>query len=163
MIGAIGGVLLLWVDREARPGMDRHRAAARRSAARCWIGSGTLLDGPLFIPVILIGAITDRHRARGGDLDHQHLLPERGALDRRRLGQLHGQVRRGRRADPRRLLVPRPTSRRVLDGYLFTALCLAGVVLGLLVLSVFARRVAGRAGRASARPTPTPHLPEPRA
>jgi AAHS family 4-hydroxybenzoate transporter-like MFS transporter len=29
----------------------------------------------------------------------------------------------------------------VLDGYLFTALCLAGVVLGLLVLAVFARRL----------------------
>ena len=29
----------------------------------------------------------------------------------------------------------------VLDGYLFTGLCLAGVVLGLLVLAVFAKRL----------------------
>jgi AAHS family 4-hydroxybenzoate transporter-like MFS transporter len=29
----------------------------------------------------------------------------------------------------------------VLDGYLFTGLCLAGVVLGLLVLSVYAKRL----------------------
>jgi AAHS family 4-hydroxybenzoate transporter-like MFS transporter len=40
---------------------------------------------------------------------------------------------------------------RVLDGYLFTALCLAGVVIGLLVLSVFAKRLlAEQAGEAKA-------------
>jgi AAHS family 4-hydroxybenzoate transporter-like MFS transporter len=39
----------------------------------------------------------------------------------------------------------------VLNGYLFTALCLAGVVLGLLVLSVFAKRLlAEQAGEAQA-------------
>jgi len=42
----------------------------------------------------------------------------------------------------------------VLDGYLFTGLCLAGVVLGLLVLSVFARRL--EAEQAAAAPAGQP-------
>jgi AAHS family 4-hydroxybenzoate transporter-like MFS transporter len=41
----------------------------------------------------------------------------------------------------------------VLNGYLFTGLCLAGVVLGLLVLSVFARRLlAEQAASPSGQP-----------
>src|SRR5690606_37991421 len=54
----------------------------------------------------------DRHGPRGGHFYYQHLLSERRARDRRRLGQLHGQVRRGRRTDPRRLLFPRQPARR---------------------------------------------------
>jgi AAHS family 4-hydroxybenzoate transporter-like MFS transporter len=39
----------------------------------------------------------------------------------------------------------------VLDGYLFTGLCLAGVVVGLLVLSVYAKRLlAEQAAKAPA-------------
>jgi AAHS family 4-hydroxybenzoate transporter-like MFS transporter len=45
----------------------------------------------------------------------------------------------------------------VLDGYLATALCLAGVVIGLLVLSVFAKRLlAQQAVQEEPTPAPTP-------
>ena len=40
----------------------------------------------------------------------------------------------------------------VLDGYLFTGLCLAGVVLGLLVLSVYARRLHAEQTRVAGAP-----------
>ena len=118
------------VHREARAGAGSRIAPLLGVPLALWIGSGILLDGAAVHPGDPARRDHDRHRPRGGDLDHQHLLSERGPLDRRRLGQLHGQVRRGRRADPRRLLFPRQRGRRCSNGYLFTALCLAGVVLG---------------------------------
>jgi AAHS family 4-hydroxybenzoate transporter-like MFS transporter len=44
----------------------------------------------------------------------------------------------------------------VLDGYLFTGLCLAGVVVGLLVLSVYARRLLSEQAAAPTIGAPAP-------
>ena len=56
MIGAIGGVLLLWLTEKRGPAWIAIAPFLGIPLA-LWIGSGILLGGPLFIPVILLGGI----------------------------------------------------------------------------------------------------------
>jgi AAHS family 4-hydroxybenzoate transporter-like MFS transporter len=139
LVGAIGGVLLLWLTEKRGPAWIAIAPLLGVPLA-LWIGSGTLLGGPLFIPVILIGAITigtghaavisitsiyypSAVRSTGGGW--ASFMAKFAAVAAPILG---GYFFLG-------------SQRAVLDGYLFTGLCLAGVVLGLLVLSIFARRL----------------------
>src|SRR5688500_19901614 len=50
MIGAIGGVLLLWFTERRGPAWIA-LAPLLGIPLALWIGSGALLDGPLFVPV----------------------------------------------------------------------------------------------------------------
>src|SRR5688572_1403688 len=139
MIGAIGGVLLLWLTEKRGPAWIAIAPFLGIPLA-LWIGSGILLGGPLFIPVILIGGIMigtghaavisitsiyypSAIRSTGGGW--ASFMAKFAAVAAPVIG---GWYFLGSDA-------------RVLDGYLFTALCLAGVVIGLLVLSVFAKRL----------------------
>ncbi|HEY6817249.1 MAG TPA: hypothetical protein VI168_17055, partial [Croceibacterium sp.] len=139
MIGAIGGVLLLWFTEKRGPAWIAVAPFLGIPLA-LWIGSGILLDGPLFVPVILIGSIMigtghaavisitsiyypSAVRSTGGGW--ASFMAKFAAVAAPILG---GYYFLG-------------SDQAVLDGYLFTGLCLAGVVLGLLVLSVFARRL----------------------
>jgi len=152
LIGAIGGVLLLWLTEKRGPAWIAVAPALGIPLA-LWIGSGALLGGPLFIPVILIGAITigtghaavisitsvyypSAVRSTGGGW--ASFMAKFAAVAAPVLG---GYWFLG-------------SKQAVLDGYLFTGLCLAGVVLGLLVLSVFARRL--EAEQAAAAPAGQP-------
>jgi AAHS family 4-hydroxybenzoate transporter-like MFS transporter len=116
------------------------------------IGSGILLSGPLFLPVILVGAITigaghaavisitsiyypSAVRATGGGW--ASFMAKFAAVAAPNIGAAWFLGSR----------------QAVLDGYLFTGLCLAGVVVGLLALAVFARRLeAERQPAAAATP-----------
>ncbi len=139
MIGAIGGVLLLWLTEKRGPAWIAIAPFLGIPLA-LWIGSGILLDGPLFIPVILLGSIMigtghaavisitsiyypSAVRSTGGGW--ASFVAKGAAVAAPILG---GYYFLG-------------SDQAVLDGYLFTGLCLAGVVLGLLVLSVYARRL----------------------
>jgi AAHS family 4-hydroxybenzoate transporter-like MFS transporter len=139
MIGAIGGVLLLWFTERRGPAWIAIAPFLGIPLA-LWIGSGILLDGPLFIPVILVGSIMigtghaavisitsiyypSAVRSTGGGW--ASFMAKFAAVAAPILG---GYYFLGSDA-------------AVLDGYLFTGLCLAGVVIGLLVLSVFAKRL----------------------
>lgn len=138
-IGAVGGVALLWVTEKRGPAWIAIAPLLGVPLA-LWIGSGILLGGPLFIPVILIGGIMigtghaavisitsiyypSAVRSTGGGW--ASFMAKFAAVAAPILGGYY-------------FLADKDA---VLDGYLFTALCLAGVVLGLLVLSVFARRL----------------------
>jgi MFS transporter, AAHS family, 4-hydroxybenzoate transporter len=139
MIGAIGGVLLLWFTEKRGPAWIAIAPFLGIPLA-LWIGSGVLLDGPLFVPVILIGGIMigtghaavisitsiyypSAVRSTGGGW--ASFMAKFAAVAAPILGGYFFLA----------------DKQAVLDGYLFTALCLAGVVLGLLVLSVYARRL----------------------
>jgi AAHS family 4-hydroxybenzoate transporter-like MFS transporter len=139
MIGAIGGVLLLWFTEKRGPAWIAIAPLLGVPLA-LWIGSGTLLGGPLFIPVILLGGITigtghaavisitsiyypSAVRSTGGGW--ASFMAKFAAVAAPILGGWYFLA----------------DQQAVLDGYLFTGLCLAGVVLGLLVLSVFAKRL----------------------
>ena len=139
MIGAIGGVLLLWFTEKRGPAWIAIAPLLGIPLA-LWIGSGILLDGPMFIPVILLGGIMigtghaavisitsiyypSAVRSTGGGW--ASFMAKFAAVAAPILG---GYYFLG-------------SDQRVLDGYLFTGLCLGGVVIGLLVLSVFARRL----------------------
>jgi len=139
LIGAICGVLVLWFTEKRGPALIAIAPLLGVPLA-LWIGSGTLLDGPLFVPVILVGGIMigaghaavisitsiyypSAVRSTGGGW--ASFMAKFAAVAAPILG---GWYFLGSDA-------------RVLNGYLFTALCLAGVVLGLLVLSVYARRL----------------------
>src|SRR5688572_13469325 len=149
MIGAIGGVLLLWFTERRGPAWIAIAPLLGIPLA-LWIGSGVLLDGPLFVPVILIGGIMigtghaavisitsiyypSAVRSTGGGW--ASFMAKFAAVAAPILGGYY-------------FLADKDA---VLDGYLFTGLCLAGVVVGLLVLSVYARRLlAEQAAEASA-------------
>jgi MFS transporter, AAHS family, 4-hydroxybenzoate transporter len=152
LIGAICGVLVLWFTEKRGPALIAIAPLLGVPLA-LWIGSGILLDGPLFIPVILIGGIMigaghaavisitsiyypSAVRSTGGGW--ASFMAKFAAVAAPILG---GWYFLGSDA-------------RVLNGYLFTALCLAGVVLGLLVLSVYARRLM--AEQAAATPPGVP-------
>jgi AAHS family 4-hydroxybenzoate transporter-like MFS transporter len=139
MIGAIGGVLLLWFTEKRGPAWIAIAPLFGIPLALL-IGSGMLLEGPLFIPVILIGSITigaghaavisitsvyypSAVRSTGGGW--ASFMAKFAAVAAPILGGYW-------------FLTDQAA---VLDGYKFTALCLAGVVVGLLVLAVFARRL----------------------
>jgi AAHS family 4-hydroxybenzoate transporter-like MFS transporter len=139
LIGAIGGVALLWFTEKRGPAWIA-TAPLLGIPLALWIGSGLLVGGPMFVPVILIGGIMigtghaavisitsiyypSAVRSTGGGW--ASFMAKFAAVAAPILG---GWYFLGSDA-------------KVLDGYLFTALCLAGVVIGLLVLSVFARRL----------------------
>lgn len=153
ILGAIAGVVLLWFTERRGPAWIAIAPLLGVPLA-LWIGSGTLLDGPLFIPVVLIGSITigaghaavisitsiyypSAVRSTGGGW--ASFMAKFAAVAAPILGGWYFLA----------------DQRAVLDGYLFTGLCLAGVVLGLLALSVFARRLlAEQAGEAQAAAKP---------
>ncbi|MBT2132913.1 MFS transporter [Croceibacterium sp. LX-88] len=151
MIGAIGGVALLWFTEKRGPAWIAIAPLLGIPLA-LWIGSGILIGGPLFIPVILVGSVMigaghaavisitsiyypSAVRATGGGW--ASFMAKFAAVAAPILGGYMFLA----------------DKQAVLDGYLFTALCLAGVVIGLLVLSVFARRLlAEQAEEASEAP-----------
>lgn len=153
IVGAIGGVLLLWFTEKRGPAWIAIAPLIGIPLA-LWIGSGLLLGGPLFIPVILAGSIMigaghaavisitsiyypSAVRATGGGW--ASFMAKFAAVAAPILGGYYFLA----------------NQRAVLDGYLFTGLCLAGVVLGLLVLSVFAKRLlAEQAGEAQTEAKP---------
>ncbi|HEU4650447.1 MAG TPA: MFS transporter [Croceibacterium sp.] len=139
MIGAIGGVVLLWLTEKRGPAWIAIAPFLGIPLA-LWIGSGTLLGGPLFIPVILVGGIMigtghaavisitsiyDPSAVRSTGGGWASFMAKFAAVAAPILGGYYFLA----------------DKQAVLDGYMFTALCLAGVVLGLLVLSVFAKRL----------------------
>ncbi len=151
--GAVVGVLLLVFTEKRGPAWIAAAPLVGIPLA-ILIGSGILLAGPLFIPVILVGAITigaghaavisitsiyypSAVRATGGGW--ASFMAKFAAVAAPNIGAAW-------------FLGSRDA---VLNGYLFTGLCLAGVVVGLLTLAVFARRLhadqaAERVGTASA-------------
>jgi MFS transporter, AAHS family, 4-hydroxybenzoate transporter len=137
--GAIAGVLLL-VFTERRGPAWIAAAPLVGIPLTLMIGSGILLSGPLFIPVVLIGAITigaghaavisitsiyypSAVRATGGGW--ASFMAKFAAVAAPNLGAAW-------------FLGSREA---VLNGYLFTGLCLAGIVIGLLLMAIFARRL----------------------
>ncbi len=107
------------------------------------IGSGWILDGPFFIPVVILGSIMigighasvisittiyypSAVRATGGGW--ASFMAKFAAVAAPFIGS-------------RLFLEDRAA---VLDGYLFTGVCLAGVVVGILALAFFARRLGPR-------------------
>jgi AAHS family 4-hydroxybenzoate transporter-like MFS transporter len=139
ILGAIGGVLLLWLTERRGPAWIAIAPLLGVPLA-LWIGSGILLDWPLFIPVILLGSIMigtghaavisitsiyypSAVRSTGGGW--ASFMAKFAAVAAPILGGYYFLA----------------DQQAVLDGYLFTAVCLAGVVIGLLVLAVFARRL----------------------
>ena len=136
---SVGGVLLLWFTEKRGPAWIAI-APLMGIPLALWIGSGWLLGGPLFIPVILLGSIMigtghaavisitsvyypSAVRATGGGW--ASFMAKFAAVAAPILGGYYFLADRN----------------AVLDGYMFTGLCLAGVVVGLLVLSVFAKRL----------------------
>jgi len=137
--GAIMGVLLLVFTEKRGPAWIA-AAPALGVPLAVLIGSGILLAGPLFIPVIVVGAITigaghaavisitsiyypSAVRATGGGW--ASFMAKFAAVAAPNIGAAW-------------FLGSREA---VLDGYLATGVCLLGVVAGLLTLSVFARRL----------------------
>ena len=148
--GAIVGVLLLVFTEKRGPAWIAAAPAAGIPLA-ILIGSGILLAGPLFIPVILVGAITigaghaavisitsiyypSAVRATGGGW--ASFMAKFAAVAAPNIGAAW-------------FLGSRDA---VLHGYLFTGLCLAGVVVGLMALAVFARRLEADQQSAAAAP-----------
>ena len=152
-IGAIGGVALLWLTEKRGPAWIAIAPLLGIPLA-LWIGSGLLLGGPLFVPVILLGGIMigtghaavisitsiyypSAVRATGGGW--ASFMAKFAAVTAPILAGWFFLADKN----------------AVLDGYLFTGFCLAGVVLGLLVLSVFAKRLlAEQAGEEQAAGKP---------
>jgi len=150
MIGAVGGVVLLWATEKRGPAWIAIAPFLGIPLA-LWIGSGILLDGPFFIPVILLGGIMigtghaavisitsiyypSAVRSTGGGW--ASFMAKFAAVAAPILG---GYYFLGSDA-------------KVLDGYLFTGLCLAGVVIGLLMLSIYARRLLAEQAASPAVP-----------
>jgi AAHS family 4-hydroxybenzoate transporter-like MFS transporter len=162
MLGAIGGVALLWFTEKRGPAWIAIAPFLGIPLA-LWIGSGVLLGGPLFIPVILLGGITigtghaavisitsiyypSAVRSTGGGW--ASFMAKFAAVAAPILGGYYFLS----------------DKQAVLDGYLFTGLCLAGVVVGLLVLAVFARKLlAEQAGTSPADDAVTGEAAEARA
>ncbi|MEO6151856.1 MAG: MFS transporter [Croceibacterium sp.] len=139
LLGAIGGVLLLWFTERRGPGWIALAPLLGIPLALV-IGSGVLLGGPAFLPVILLGAIMigtghaavisitsiyypSAVRATGGGW--ASFMAKFAAVGAPILG---GYYFLG-------------SKQAVLDGYFATGVCLVGVVIGLLVLAHFARRL----------------------
>ena len=153
LIGAIGGVFLLMFT-ERRGPIWIALAPLFGIPLALLIGSGLIDGGSLFIPVILIGAITigvghaavismtsvyypSAVRATGGGW--ASFMAKFAAVAAPIVGGYW-------------FLADRQA---VLDGYNFTALCLAGVVIGLVALAFFARRLmAERAAEAPVAAVP---------
>jgi AAHS family 4-hydroxybenzoate transporter-like MFS transporter len=139
MIGAIAGVALLWFTERRGPAWIAIAPLIGIPLAVA-IGSGALLGGPLFIPVILAGMITigaghaavisitsiyypSAIRATGGGW--ASFMAKFAAVAAPIIGGWYFLS----------------DKQAVLHGYLATGLCLVGVVLGLMTLAVFARKL----------------------
>ena len=150
--GAVAGVLLL-VFTEKRGPAWISAAPLLGIPLAILIGSGILLAGPFFIPVILIGAITigaghaavisitsiyypSSVRATGGGW--ASFMAKFAAVAAPNIGAA--------------LFLG--SKQAVLDGYLFTGLCLAGVVFGLISLAFFARKLEADAEQAQSEAKP---------
>jgi AAHS family 4-hydroxybenzoate transporter-like MFS transporter len=139
IVGAIGSVVLLSFTEKRGPAWIAIAPLLGVPLALA-IGSGLLLDGPGFIPVVLLGSImvsvghaavisltsiyypSDVRSTGGG---WASFMAKFAAVAAPILGGYW-------------FLADKDA---VLDGYLFTGLCLAGVVVGLLTLAVYARRL----------------------
>jgi AAHS family 4-hydroxybenzoate transporter-like MFS transporter len=147
IIGAVGSVVLLAMTEKRGPAWIAIAPLLGVPLALA-IGSGLLLDGPAFIPVVLLGSIMvsvghaavisltsiyypSDVRATGGGW--ASFMAKFAAVAAPILGGYWFLS----------------SKQAVLNGYLFTGLCLAGVVVGLLVLAVYARRL--QAEQAAAR------------
>lgn len=139
LIGAIGGVFLLMFTERRGPIWIAIAPLAGIPLALL-IGSGLIDGGALFVPVLLIGSITigvghaavismtsiyypSAVRSTGGGW--ASFMAKFAAVAAPIVGGYY-------------FLADRQA---VLDGYNFTALCLAGVVLGLVALAFFAKRL----------------------
>lgn len=139
LVGAIGSVVLLAFTEKRGPAWIAVAPLVGIPLALA-IGMGLILDGPLFVPVVLAGSIMvsvghaavisltsiyypSAVRANGGGW--ASFMAKFAAVAAPIVGGYFFLANK----------------QAVLDGYLATALCLAGVVAGLLALSVFARRL----------------------
>lgn len=139
LVGAIAGVFLLVVTEKRGPAWIA-AAPLLGIPLAILIGSGVLLAGPFFLPVILVGAITigaghaavisitsiyypSAVRATGGGW--ASFMAKFAAVAAPNIGAA--------------LFLSSKAA--VLDGYLATGLCLAGVVAGLIALAYFAKRL----------------------
>jgi AAHS family 4-hydroxybenzoate transporter-like MFS transporter len=139
LLGAVGGVFLLMYTEKRGP-IWIALAPLIGIPLALLIGSGLIDGGPLFIPVILLGGITigvghaavismttfyypSAVRSTGGGW--ASFMAKFAAVAAPIIGGYY-------------FLVDRQA---VLDGYNFTALCLAGVVLGIVALAFFAKRL----------------------
>jgi AAHS family 4-hydroxybenzoate transporter-like MFS transporter len=157
LIGATGGVFLLMLTEKRGP-IWIALAPLFGIPLALLIGSGLIDGGSLFVPVILVGSITigmghaavismtsvyypSAVRSTGGGW--ASFMAKFAAVAAPIVGGYW-------------FLADRQA---VLDGYNFTALCLAGVVLGIVALAFFARRL--QAERAAEAALPTRGQPEP--
>jgi len=139
LVGAVGSVVLLAITEKRGPAWIAIAPLIGIPLALA-IGSGLLLDGPGFLPVVLAGSIMvsvghaavisltsiyypSAVRATGGGW--ASFMAKFAAVAAPILGGYFFLANK----------------QAVLDGYLFTGVCLAGVVIGLLVLAVYARRL----------------------
>lgn len=149
IIGAVGGVFLLGFTEKRGP-IWIALAPLLGIPLAILIGSGILLSGHFFIPVILLGSITigighaavisitsiyypSAVRATGGGW--ASFMAKFAAVAAPIIGS--------------RMFLEDKAA--VLDGYLFTGVCLAGVVLGIVALSFYAKRL----GKEQAADAPT--------
>jgi AAHS family 4-hydroxybenzoate transporter-like MFS transporter len=148
LLGAIGGVILLMYTEKRGP-IWIALAPLIGVPLALLIGSGLIDGGPLFIPVILLGGITigvghaavismtslyypSAVRSTGGGW--ASFMAKLAAVAAPIVGGYYFLANR----------------QAVLDGYNFTALCLAGVVVGIVALAFFAKRLlAERAAEAT--------------
>ncbi len=139
IVGALGSVVLLALTEKRGPAWIAIAPLLGVPLALA-IGSGLLLEGPAFIPVVLLGSIMvsvghaavisltsiyypSDVRATGGGW--ASFMAKFAAVAAPILGGYFFLA----------------DKQAVLNGYLFTGLCLAGVVIGLLALAVYARRL----------------------
>ena len=148
MLGAVGGVVLLAMTERRGPGWIA-LAPLLGVPLMLLIGTGVALSGPAFIPVLLLGAVTvgtghaavisitsiyypSAVRATGGGW--ASFIAKFAAV----AAPIYGA----------RFLAGREGA---MAGYTFTAICLAGVLVGVLSLAYFARGL-----RAEAHPVAAP-------
>jgi AAHS family 4-hydroxybenzoate transporter-like MFS transporter len=139
LLGAIGGVVLLMFTEKRGP-IWIALAPLFGIPLAALIGSGLLLGGPMFIPVILLGGITI-------GIGHAAVISMTGVYYPSAVRSTGGgwasfMAKFAAVAAPiigSRLFLA--DKQAVLDGYLFTGVCLAGVVLGIVALAFFARRL----------------------
>jgi AAHS family 4-hydroxybenzoate transporter-like MFS transporter len=152
MIGAIGGVLLLWLTEKRGPAWIAIAPFLGIPLA-LWIGSGVLLGGPLFIPVILLGGIMigTGHAAVISITSIYYPSAVRST----------GGGWASFMAKFAAVLAPLVAAQMfvadkqaVLDGYSFVGLCLVGVVIGIVALAAFARRLEKMTISPTADPEP---------
>ncbi len=147
LIGAVGGVLLLGLTEKRGP-IWLALAPLLGVPLVLLIGSGLLLGGPLFIPVILLGTIMIGVSHAGVISVTSIYYPS--AVRSTGGGWASFMAKFAAVAAPiigsQLFLADRDS---VLDGYLFTGLCLSGALIGILMLAYFARALT------PARPAPS--------